>query len=490
MARGTNGNRWSTLDRDLGRVSTLEAASIYAVRPFVGAGLALLFMSVAAIVAALLFGISAASLAVIAASVFAAYMALNIGANDVANNMGPAVGAKALTMGGAIAIAAVCESAGALIGGREVISTVSTGIVDRPEFLETRTFTLVLLSAMLGAAFWLNLATLIGAPISTTHAVLGALVGAATCAAGIYAVHWDRLALIAAGWVASPLAGAAIAAALLALLQRAVIDPEDKIAAAHRWVPAMVGLMAAVFAVYLALRGLPHDARAPSPAEMAAALLAGLAAWAAARSAVRRQSLGLENRKRSLKVLFRLPLIFSAAILSFAHGANDVANAVGPLAAIVQVTASGEPGIEVEFPLWVTLIGAFGISAGLALFGPKLVRLVGDEITRLNPLRAYCVALAAGIIVICASWAGLPVSTTHITIGGVFGVGFFREWDHERRMAKVRGPEKRLPAEERARRRLVRRSHFLTIVAAWVVTVPAAALLAAATFLALNLATG
>ncbi|MBE3640554.1 inorganic phosphate transporter [Mangrovicoccus algicola] len=490
MSRSPGPNRWSALDRDLGRVSTLEAASSHSLRPFIGGGLAILFLTVVALVAAATVGISSGSIAILAASVFAAYMAMNIGANDVANNMGPAVGARALTMTGAIAIAAICETAGALIGGREVITTVSRGIIDGPAFAEPRLYTLALLSAMLGGAFWMNAATLIGAPVSTTHAVLGALIGAGVTAAGLGAVHWDHLAVIALSWVLSPLAGGLLAAGILAVVQRTMLDPEDKIAAARRWVPVLIGVTAGTFTLYLVVKGLPHQAPAASRRELAIAILFGLAAWLAARPLVRRQAQGLANRKKSLKVLFRLPLIVSAAILSFAHGANDVANAVGPLAAIAHVTAQGHADAQVDFPFWVMLIGGLGISAGLILFGPRLVRLVGDEITRLNPPRACCVALAAGIVVLLASWAGLPVSTTHVAIGGIFGVGFFREWDHERRLARARSGPGRLPAEERRRRRLVRRSHFLTIVAAWIVTVPAAALLAALTFLVLNLLAG
>ena len=190
--------------------------------------------------------------------------------------------------------------------------------------------------------------------------------------------------------------------------------------------------------------------------------------------------------------MFGIPLVVSAALLSFAHGANDVANAVGPLAAIVQASQSGDFTADVSIPLWVMVIGAMGISFGLFLFGPKLIRMVGSQITKLNPMRAYCVALSAAITVIVASWLGLPVSSTHIAVGGVFGVGFFREWDASRRMRMARVsldlPEQ--PSEERRRRKLVRRSHFLTIIAAWVITVPAAAILSAVLFLIINAIAG
>jgi PiT family inorganic phosphate transporter len=222
----------------------------------------------------------------------------------------------------------------------------------------------------------------------------------------------------------------------------------------------------------------------------------------------------MENRNRSLRRLFRMPLIGAAALLSFAHGANDVANAVGPLAAIVHAARRGGAAAIVDIPLWVMAIGAFGISCGLLLYGPKLVRIVGGEITKLNPMRAFCVALAVAIIVITASWFGMPVSSTHTAVGAVFGVGFFREWyiansAHRRaylqrkRLASPRRsaasqaedeedaeddghPQKPVSAKELERRRLVRRAHIVTILAAWATTFPAAGLLAATIFLVLE----
>uniref|UniRef100_UPI0035140414 inorganic phosphate transporter n=1 Tax=Pseudooceanicola nitratireducens TaxID=517719 RepID=UPI0035140414 len=258
--------------------------------------------------------------------------------------------------------------------------------------------------------------------------------------------------------------------------------------AARRWVPALVGIMGWAFATYLAVKGVKKIVKI----DLDDALLIGLAAavviWLIMIPIIRRQSQGLENRNKSLKVLFGIPLIVSAALLSFAHGANDVANAVGPLAAIVQASTTGDFTHAVGIPTWVMVIGALGISFGLFLFGPKLIRMVGGQITKLNPMRAYCVALSAAITVIVASWLGLPVSSTHIAVGGVFGVGFFREWDTERRMRKMKADmgQPILAPEERRRRKLVRRSHFMTIIAAWLITVPAAALLSGGIFLVIQ----
>nr|WP_113368852.1 MULTISPECIES: inorganic phosphate transporter [unclassified Ochrobactrum] len=477
-----------TLDRDLGRFVKLETAASYVSRPLVAPGIALVFIMLAGLGAAMLLGHSSQMFIVVAAAVFGAYMALNIGANDVANNMGPAVGANALSMGGAIAIAAIFESAGALIAGADVVSTVATGII-APDTLATPVmFIWAMMAALLASALWVNLATWIGAPVSTTHAVVGGVVGAGIVAAGFGAVNWSQMAAIAASWVISPVLGAIIAAGFLWLIKARIVYRADKIAAARVWVPILVGLMAGTFATYLIMKGLKQLVDVSIGVALAIGLAFGLASWLTLIPVIRRQSQGLENRNKSLKVLFSIPLVVSAALLSFAHGANDVANAVGPLAAIVQTSQTGTLNDGVEIPLWVMLIGACGISFGLCLFGPKLIRMVGNQITKLNPMRAYCVSLSAAITVILASWLGLPVSSTHIAIGAIFGVGFFREWDTERRLKKARQalPLESIPVEERRRRKLVRRSHALTIAAAWVVTVPAAAILSAILFALLN----
>ncbi|MEQ9695061.1 inorganic phosphate transporter [Shimia sp. SDUM112013] len=478
-----------TLDRDLDRFSHLETATQYVARPMVGLGIALIFIVVAGLVAGFFFGDYPSNLVVIAAAGFGAYMAINIGANDVANNMGPAVGANALTMGGAIVIAALCESAGALLAGGDVVSTISKGIIDPAGIANAQIFIWAMMAALISSAMWVNLATYVGAPVSTTHSVVGGVMGAGIAAAGFAAVNWPTMGKIAASWVISPVLGGVIAAAFLAFIKTKIIYQEDKIAAARRWVPVLVGIMAAAFASYLALKGLKRIVKIDLMTALTIGLVVGALTYVITAPLIRKQSEGMENRNKSLKVLFGLPLVFSAALLSFAHGANDVANAVGPLAAIVHASEFGDFAAKVAIPTWVMVIGAFGISFGLFLFGPKLIRMVGSQITKLNPMRAYCVALSAAITVIVASWLGLPVSSTHIAVGGVFGVGFYREWHAERRLrnsAAQRPEAKRIAPEERRRRKLVRRSHFMTIVAAWVITVPAAALLSGVIFLILN----
>ncbi|MDE0751446.1 MAG: inorganic phosphate transporter [Planktomarina sp.] len=478
-----------TLDRDLGRFSALERATSYANRPLMGLGVSLVFIVLAGLIAFYLFGNTGNTVVVVIAAGLGAYMALNIGANDVANNMGPAVGANALTMGGAIAIAAIFESAGALLAGGDVVSTIAKGII-APESMQTAAiFIWAMLAALFSAALWVNLATWIGAPVSTTHSVVGGVMGAGIAAAGFAAVNWPTMYKIAASWVISPILGGVVAALFLWFIKSCIVYQDDKIAAARRWVPFLVGIMGGAFAIYLSLKGLKKIMKIDFSSALMIGLGVGLLIWLVMVPVIRKQSQGLENRNKSLKKLFGIPLVVSAALLSFAHGANDVANAVGPLAAIVQASASGVFTDAVSIPLWVMAIGALGITFGLFLFGPKLIRMVGGQITKLNPMRAYCVALSAAITVIVASWLGLPVSSTHIAVGGVFGVGFFREWDAQRRMksALISIPEaSKQPKEERRRRKLVRRSHFLTIIAAWIITVPASAILSAGIFLGIN----
>ncbi|WP_306047348.1 anion permease [Nioella sp. MMSF_3534] len=482
-----------TLDRDLHRLSYLESATSYVARPMVGPGVALIFIVLAGLMAAIFFGQDSNGMIVVVAAGFGAYMAINIGANDVANNMGPAVGANALTMGGAIAIAAVFESAGALIAGGDVVSTIAKGIIEPESMVTAEIFIWAMLAALLSSALWVNLATWVGAPVSTTHSVVGGVMGAGIAAAGFTAVNWPTMSAIAASWVISPVLGGGIAALFLWFIKANIIYTPDKIAAARKWVPVLVGIMAGTFAAYLALKGLKHLMRVSLGLALSIGVGVAIVTWLGMIPVIRKQSEGLENRNKSLKVLFGIPLVVSAALLSFAHGANDVANAVGPLAAIVQASQSGDFTQAVSIPTWVMIIGAFGISFGLFLFGPKLIRMVGSQITKLNPMRAYCVALSAAITVIVASWLGLPVSSTHIAVGGVFGVGFFREWDAERRLRLARGsmPDaNRIAPEERRRRKLVRRSHFMTIIAAWVITVPAAAIMSAILFFGIQAVVG
>lgn len=461
----------------------------------------------------------------VAAAVIGAYMALNIGANDVANNVGPAVGSFALSLTGAIVIAAIFEAAGAIIAGGDVVATVKKGIIDPADVADPNVFVWVMMGALMGAAVWLNAATWLGAPVSTTHSIVGGVAGAGIAATGWDIVNWDSMAKIALSWVVSPVTGGIIAAFFLYLLKRLVFFKEEPIEAAKKIVPLMIAVMVWAFTTYIALKGIKKIVKIDFTSALLAGLVVALLAYILVRPMVNRAAPLLDNNRSGVNRLFTIPLILSAALLSFAHGANDVANAVGPLAGVVDVLTAGDGGAKVAIPLWVMVIGALGISVGLALFGPKLIRTVGSEITELDRSRAFCIALAAAITVIIASQLGMPISSTHVALGAVFGVGFLREFLEKRlglaveevlsrhegepnfdQVEKVlmnfrnappedkmrildnlkkMGPEAMIDAAERKvlrkalKRQLVKRSSLLKIVSAWIITVPVSAFLAA-----------
>ena len=374
------------------------------------------------------------------ATVFGAYMAMNIGANDVANNVGPAVGSKALTMTGAIVIAMIFEASGAIIAGGDVVSTIKNGIIDINAFgQESDTFIWAMMAALLAAALWLNMATFARAPVSTTHSIVGGVMGAGIAAAGFKIVNWGTMGAIVGSWVISPVIGGVVAAAFLFAIKKTIIFQENKIAASLKWVPVYVSIMAWAFVTYLVLKGLKHIwpkfltlvndwlftvdiVDKPSMLQASTiGLIVAFISFFLVKASLRRRLPKLKNDRESINILFTIPLIFAAALLSFAHGANDVANAIGPLAAIHDAVMTGGINAKAGIPFWVMAVGAFGIALGLGLYGPRLIRTVGGEITELDQMRAFSIAMAAAITVIIASQLGLPVSSTHIAIGGVFG---------------------------------------------------------------------
>lgn len=487
--------RKPTLDKDLEKLTFTEQATHFVLRSWTGVGIAMVFLLIAMAVANTYATGTPGVLVVAVTAALAAYMAMNIGANDVTNNVGAAVGARAMSMGVALVIAAVFEIAGALLAGQGVAQTVASGIIDRALFPNPDVFAWAMMAALISAALWINIATLANAPISTTHSIIGGVIGAGAAASGFHSVQWDAIAVIVVSWTVSPILGGVIAAAFLYFIKEFIIYRDDKIAAAKTWVPVLVAVMAGSFAAFLVNGGTNGFYDVPIGKALLMGLGFGIATYVVTRPIVRRTADGLDNRNQSLRTLFRIPLICSAALLSFAHGANDVSNAVGPLYGVVSALRSGSGG-EAAIPLWVMIIGAFGISLGLLLFGPRLIRIVGNEITKLNPMRAFCVALSSAVAVLTASALAIPVSSTHIAVGAVFGVGLFREWytrNSQRRIDYIRSrgngiaPEEP-PAnlDETRRRYLVRRSHFMTIISAWIVTLPVSAMLSALVFLALN----
>jgi inorganic phosphate transporter, PiT family len=458
------------------------------------------------------------------AAMIGGYMAMNIGANDVANNVGPAVGSKAVTLAGAIIIAAIFEAAGALIAGGDVVSTIKNGIIDPALINDSNIFIWVMTAALLAGAVWLNIATAVGAPVSTTHSIVGGVLGAGIAAGGLGIANWSKMGMIAASWVISPVLGGIIAALFLYAIKRLITYRTEMNVAAAIWVPILVSIMAWAFSTYLILKGIKKVIKLDFMTAAGFGLIAAIVIFAITKPLIGRLAEKLSNDKESVNRLFTVPLIFAAALLSFAHGANDVANAVGPLAAINDAILHGGVATKASIPFWVMMVGAIGIAIGLALYGPKLIKTVGSEITELDQMRAFSIAMAAAITVILASQLGLPVSSTHIAVGAVFGVGFLREYlkasyarmeheiiehhsgkeqgvveeflhqfrsatvDQKGRMIKQlkqHSAKAELSKKERKslariyHKELVKRSALMKIVAAWVITVPASGFMAA-----------
>ncbi len=309
-------------------------------------GVAVLFIVGVIVFTGAAFGHVEQAYLLIAAAVIGGYMALNIGANDVANNVGPAVGSMAMTMATAIGIAAVFEAAGAIIAGGDVVDTVKNGIIDPDSIADPQIFVWVMLGSLLGAALWLNIATFMGAPVSTTHAIVGGVLGGGVASSGWAIVNWDVMGSIAMSWVISPLVGGLIAAGTLYLLKRTVLFRDEPVDAATRVVPLLIAVMAWAFATYLALKGLSNLVSISFPVALFGGLVIAVITYAVVRPMVIRAAPGLTQDTEGVNSLFTIPLICAAALLSFAHGANDVANAVGPLAGIVEVLDGGAAGVR------------------------------------------------------------------------------------------------------------------------------------------------
>lgn len=463
-----------------------------------------------------------------AAAAVGAYMAMNIGANDVANNLGPAVGSGVLTLGWAILIAAVFEALGAVVAGGEVVDTVKGGIINPEAIDDPPRFVWLMLAALLAGALWLNVATSLGAPVSTTHSIIGAVMGAGIAAGGWGLVNWGTIGAIVTSWVLSPLLGAVIAVVFLYVIKRTITYQADMTLAASRVVPVLLALMGWAFVTFMLLKGIGQLGKPGIWWASFWGLVAAVGVYAGPGRLVARQALRKHRSKDGVNALFTWPLIGAAALLSFAHGANDVANAIGPLAAIFEALKENVVAGRAPTPLWIMVLGALGLSVGLALFGARLIRIVGKEITELDHMRAYSIAMAATLTVILAAQLGMPISTTHVTIGAVIGVGFLRELlkaNYAKMEQAVRAAhagrdaaeveeylqkfeaapvkeKQRMYAEMKLRaaeveredplarkerkaikkvteKELVKRSVLLRIVMAWIITVPATAVLAA-----------
>jgi PiT family inorganic phosphate transporter len=367
------------------------------------------------------------------ACLFGFFMAWGVGANDVANAMGTSVGSKALTIKQAICIAMVFEFAGAYLAGGEVTETIKSGIVDA-SMISPALMVLGMMSALLAAGSWLLIASMKGWPVSTTHSIVGAVIGFAAVGVSMDAVNWAGVRPIVASWVVTPVLSGFVAFGLFVSVQKLIIDTDEPFKNAKRFVPLYMFATGFMVALMTVSKGLKHVGLSLSSGEsMLLALGVGVAVMLLGIALLSRIQIDVEADKdfhyASVEKVFAVLMIFTACSMAFAHGSNDVANAVGPLAAIVDVIQSGgaaEIGAKTSVPGWVLLLGAVGIVIGLATYGYKVIATIGKRITELTPSRGFAAELATAATVVGASAMGLPVSTTHTLVGAVLGVGLAR----------------------------------------------------------------
>ncbi|MCG7916648.1 MAG: inorganic phosphate transporter [Candidatus Thiodiazotropha taylori] len=399
------------------------------------------------------------------AVIFGFYMTWGIGANDVANAMGTSVGSGAITVKQAIIIAAVFEFAGAFIAGGAVTKTIRKGIID-PSSITGSPELLVygMLAALLAAAIWLMIASSRGWPVTTTHTIVGAIVGFAAVGIGMDAVNWGKIGGIVASWIVSPLVGGFFALLLMISIRKLILNTENPFRSAQKWAPVYVFLVGWIVSLVTMFKGLKHLKLELSIIEsFIAATVVGLIVAAIGKILVNKVVVDDEADKdyhyASVEKVFTPLMIFTACAMAFAHGSNDVANGIGPLAAVVSIVESGgEVAQKASLPLWILFLGGAGIVVGLATMGYKVMQTIGTKITELTPTRGYAATLAAAITVVVASKTGLPVSTTQIAVGCVMGVGLARG---------VGALDLRVVGN---------------IVVSWLITLPAGAFLAAAFF--------
>ncbi len=375
----------------------------------------------------------------IMACIFGFFMAWGVGANDVANAMGTSVGSKALTVKQAILIAMVFEFIGAFLAGGEVTSTIRKGIID-PELFTDDPELLVygMLSALLAAGTWLLIASILGWPVSTTHSIVGAIVGFAAVGISVDAVDWGKVGNIAASWVVSPLLAGAISYALFRSVQKLILQSANPFQNAKRYIPMYmfgVGFLIAMVTLTKGLKYVFSDSgiKLSFVENLGIAALIGIAVaglgiflMRGVKESPNEPAGSPGNRFADVEKVFAILMIFTACSMAFAHGSNDVANAVGPMAAVVGVLNSGAVVAKSTLPAWVLLLGGVGIIVGLATYGYRVIATVGEKITELTPSRGFAAELGAAATVVLASATGLPVSTTHTLVGAVLGVGLAR----------------------------------------------------------------
>ena len=373
-----------------------------------------------------------ATLYILLAGIFGLFMAWGIGANDVANAMATSVGSKVLTVRNAIIVAAIFEFCGAVFAGGEVTSTVRKGIVDAELFVSSPDlFVFGMLAALLAAGTWLLVASSRGWPVSTTHSIVGAIVGFAIVSKGIDAVKWSKIGDIAMSWVISPVSAGIVAFALFNSVHWLILSRDDPLERARRFVPFYAFLSVFVIALVTILKGLKHVGieLAINQTVMLAAFAGGIVAIIC-KLFINRIEIDPKAEKKfhfhTVERVFAVLMVITACGMAFSHGSNDVANAIGPVAAVVSVAKSGVMGQQAPLAIWVLVLGAAGIVVGLATYGVRVIRTVGTGITHLTPSRGFAAELAAASVIVIASGTGMPISTTHTLVGAVLGVGLAR----------------------------------------------------------------
>src|SRR5690554_5776296 len=362
------------------------------------------------------------------ACLFGFFMAWGIGANDVANAMGTSVGSRALTIKQAILIAIVFEFLGAFLAGGSVTQTIRSGIVD-PSMITPEQMVIGMLAALLAAGSWLLIASLKGWPVSTTHTIIGAVIGFAAVGVSMESVRWAGVIPIVSSWVISPLLAGSIAFMIFMSVHKLILDTDDPFANAKRYIPLYMFAVGFIIALMTLTKGLKHVGLDLTDLQsFGLSVLSGLVVTdigVVLMSRIKDEVSGKSNLN-GVERVFAILMIFTACAMAFAHGSNDVANAVGPLAAIVGVLKSGAIQAESTVPGWVLLLGAIGIVVGLATYGYRVITTIGKHITELTPSRGFAAELAAASTVVGASGLGLPVSTTHTLVGAILGVGMAR----------------------------------------------------------------
>jgi PiT family inorganic phosphate transporter len=367
------------------------------------------------------------------ACLFGFFMAWGVGANDVANAMGTSVGSGAITVKQAIIIATIFEFTGAFLAGGQVTSTIRKGILDTTLVAGTPEILIYgMLASLLAAGIWLMVASRFGWPVSTTHSIVGAIVGFAMVAMGMDAVKWGKIGTIVSSWVVSPLLAGSIAYALFYSVQRLILDTTEPLKQAKRYVPYYIFLVGFMISLVTLYKGLKHVGLELSTTQcyLTAATVGGISMLIGKYYISKIKFDPDADRDfhfTNVEKIFAILIVFTACAMAFAHGSNDVANAIGPLAAVISIVENGgEVGQKSALPIWILILGGGGIVIGLVTYGHKVIATIGTGITKLTPSSGFAATLAAAITVVLASRTGLPISTTHTLVGAVLGVGLAR----------------------------------------------------------------